>query len=92
MPDFLRNIILCGCIDYDWHRTNEKKCIWIHDILDHRHKWDWAKVGQSDRGAFINMEIDFNLSMDKWSHAQQSVGWSHLSIPKLQRLQRLQWL
>ena len=27
-------------------------------------------------------------SMDKWSHAQQSTGWSYLSIPKLQRCNR----
>ena len=28
----------------------------------------------------------FNPSIDKWSHAQLSVGWTYLSIPKLQRV------
>ena len=32
--------------------------------------------------------IDFNPSMDKLLHAQKSVGWNYLSIPKLQRLHR----
>ena len=32
--------------------------------------------------AFIN----FNFSMDKWSHEQQSVEWNYLSIPQLQLL------
>ena len=26
---------------------------------------------------------NFNPSMDKYSHAQQIVGWNYLSIPKL---------
>ena len=30
--------------------------------------------------------INFNPSMDKLSHAQYSVGWNYLSIPKLQEL------
>ena len=30
--------------------------------------------------------FNFNPSMDKLLHAQKSVGWNYLSIPKLQRL------
>ena len=32
--------------------------------------------------------INFYHSMDKWLHAQKSVGRKYLSIPKLQRLHR----
>ena len=32
--------------------------------------------------------INFNISMDKWSLANKSVGTSYLSVPKLQRLHR----
>ena len=32
--------------------------------------------------------INFNPSMDKWLHSQESVEWNYLSIPKLQRLYR----
>ena len=36
-------------------------------------------------GPFL-LRINFNLSMDKLSHAQLSVEWNYLSIPKLQWL------
>ena len=32
--------------------------------------------------------FNFNPSMDKQLHAQNSVWWNYLSIPKLQRLHR----
>ena len=32
--------------------------------------------------------FNFNPSMDKYLHAQGYVGWNHLLIPKLRRLNR----
>ena len=38
---------------------------------------------------FLTNYIDFNPSMDKWVHSLWSVGSNYLSIPKLQRCNRL---
>ena len=35
--------------------------------------------------------FNFNPNMDNQLHAQKSVGWNDLSIPKLQRLQPLKF-
>ena len=39
-------------------------------------------------GPLLLTWFNFNPSMDNQSHAQSSVGWNYLSIPKLQRCNR----
>ena len=36
------------------------------------------------QGPLLLTWINFNPSMDKWSHAQYSVGGNYISIPKFQ--------
>ena len=55
-------------------------------------KWPilfFCSIPYEHQGPLLLTWFNFNPSMDKKSHAQWSVEWNYLSIPKLQRCNRL---
>ena len=67
----------------------------LRDVLRVDQGTSWSKTGSTLRheeahvmGSLISTWINLIHSMDKSSHAQSSVGWNYLSIPKLQRFNR----
>ena len=72
----------CGCETK--HITKPKR----------REFWLWNRL-RADSGVHVACQLpllltwfNFKPSVDKYSHAQQSVEWNYFSIPKLQRLHR----
>ena len=66
------------------HSLYAKRCN-IVDIFSISKRWNMPHIYGQARAPFTLTWINFNPNMDKYPHAHGSLGWNHLSIPKLQR-------
>ena len=80
------------CFVMVWCQTSVKQP-WYRAVIDLSPKQWWLEYLLLKELSFLTLLgtllltwINFNPSMDKYSHAQLSVGWNCLSIPKLQWL------
>ena len=75
-----KNIFASSIISQQWNLSSWKSCSHLSYIVN--------TATADDPVTLLLTWINFSPSMDDKSHAQKSVGWHYLSIPKLQRCNR----
>ena len=98
--EFLADLLWFSGVMLTYHISGHQVIFWKSHVKIYNQHWTYrwlTKPSNPDVGlankrdtwrSLLLTWININPSMDKYSHAQKSVGWNYLSIPKLQRLHR----